>query len=460
MKQILLFARFFVGRTTMSGQSIDFMKMKSYPNTVGIEAYTLIPCKGWYHGKPEDSVIIEVHHEFPRSESDTPKEFISEVKKLNVLAEKLRTEFDQEMVITDVVVRSGAKRIEWTHCGITDSGEVFPLPAHLASLVWDCLESPQVLDMPGFFKKINECAKEQIGSEFILFDDLPLLIVPATNGNIVDLGQVKEYGQKEKDFDKAIVRRSQEKREKFQDRFDAVGRYISDFRRASRAPVFFAGNMDTLLSPSAGVVPPIDVQKAPYMTGLGCSEIAYYNMLQSWLENNSINFDRQKFLNFDIPMVTVLALTHVEGEKKVLIRRRGENVGIYPNLHTCVPWGHLEPFFQTDPSVLGIFLQELDEELLGGPSVERDFNVLLQRLRGVEGKLLYKGYVLDLLRPLVHILLEFKASKKWWDENRSRMRLNWEYKDEDICYEDIEEIAGGTLSQYAPVTVAAARLVR
>ena len=161
-------------------------------------------------------------------------------------------------------------------------------------------------------------------------------------------------------------------------------------------------------------------------------------------------------------MVTVLALTHVideQGQKKVLIKRRADNVGVYPNQYTCAPWGHLEPRFRSAPSVLDVFLQELDEELLGGPSVERDFDALVQRLRKVEGKLSYMGYAVDLLRPLVHILLEFRPSEKWWKENRSRMRLNWEYEDEAIALRDIREIAEGAQGQYVPVTIAAAKLV-
>lgn len=113
-----------------------------------------------------------------------------------------------------------------------------------------------------------------------------------------------------------------------------------------------------------------------------------------------------------------------------------------------------------EPSVVEVFLQELDEELFGGPSVETDFHALIQRLRLLRGKLRYLGYTVDLLRPMVHILLAFEPSRAWWDKNRHRMRLNWEYEDEAIVLKDIKEVAEGAQGVYVPATVAVARLAQ
>lgn len=459
---ILVSVRYFVGLRSMSGGDIKFDDMKRIPGEEGISSYTVIPCRGFYRGGDEDSVIIEVHQEMPSEECTTPRECVSEIKKLNVLASTLRRRLDQQVVIVEVVIRSLTQRFEWTHWSKADSGSVFPFPAHVASLVWDVPGDSQELDMPGFFKGLTKSAKDKCEQRFIPYDDLPLFVVRATNSIELDLEEEIDNEEKCRAFDNSIVGESQESPERLDDRSFGAGTYIARFRQASKSPVFIVDNLDRLLSPTENDLPRMFVNKAPYREGLGCSEMAYLDLLEGWLTDNTVEFNKQKFLGCKRAMLTVLALTRVKDKNdrdKIVIKRRSGNVGIYPNQCTCAPWGHLEPLLRAEPSVVDIFLQELDEELFGGPNIERDYHALTQRLAGLQGKLRYLGYAVDLLRPMVHILLTFEPSPEWWKKNRCKVRLNWEYEDEALELLDVVDVAKGTQRRYVPTTVAAARLI-
>jgi len=461
MSKILISVRFFVGAEAMSGRKIKYRKMRSLPCQKGIEAYTLIKCEGYYRGKREKSVIFEIHMDFPNKKNSDPSACVSEINKLNNLSNELRREFDQQEVIAEVVVRSHSRRVEWSHWSTVDSGKLFPFPAHIASLVWDVPVDRKTLDIPRFFHALTQSARNEFGKTYIPYEDLPLLVVPAMN-SIELVFEKKIDKEKCRAFDDSIVERSVESLQKLDDRSFEAGSYIARFRQASKLPVFMVNNMDSLLEPTKNNSPRMAVKEAPYREGLGCSEMAYLDLLENWLKNNTVEFDRYKFLGCKRPMVSVLALTHVKvgHNGEVVIKRRSGNVGIYPNQYTCAPWGHLEPLLSTKPSVVEVFLQELDQELFGGPNIERDYDALIQRLGQLEGKLRYLGYAIDLLRPMVHILLTFEPLTGWWNKNRDRVRLNWEYEDEAIMLQDIAEVADGAKGEYVPATVATARLIQ
>ena len=142
----------------------------------------------------------------------------------------------------------------------------------------------------------------------------------------------------------------------------------------------------------------------------------------------------------------------------MVVQRRSGNVSIYPNHYTCAPWGYLEPILRKEPSVVDIFLQELDEELFRGPDPQTDYDSLIRRLEDLEGALQYLGYAVDLLRPRIDILLMFTPSEVWWERNNSRVHLNWEFESEAKELQVVKEVARGAGGDYVPATVAAARL--
>ena len=113
---------------------------------------------------------------------------------------------------------------------------------------------------------------------------------------------------------------------------------------------------------------------------------------------------------------------------------------------------------RNEPSVVDIFLQELDEELLAGPERETNYKALVQRLENLEGTLRYLGYAVDLLRPRVDILLMFEPSICWWKSNRGRMRMNWEFGGQPMTVRNAKDVAKGEGGHYVPATVAAAHL--
>jgi len=463
MSKILISVRFFVGAKAMSGRDINLKDMQLAPNRMGIDEYTVINCQGYYKGKPEKSVIIEVHMDLSGEKWSGPKECVSEINKLNNLANDLRCTFDQEVVIAEVVVRSHSKRVEWSHWSTADSGKVFPFPAHIASLLWDGRSARNDLDIPGMLQNLTRSAKVTLDKRYMPYDKWPLFVVRPRNTLILDL---KEIGDKEKckEFDDGIVKHSTENLQKLDDvRAIASGDYIARFRTASFAPIFFVTNLADLLTPSDNETPRIEINEAPFRDCFGCCEMAYLDLLEDWLLNGEVKFDRFKFLSCKRPMVTVLAITFPPKDDSnmgdtVVVQRRAANVSIYPNHYTCAPWGYLEPLLRKEPSVVDIFLQELDEELFRGPDPQRDYDSLIRRLGNLEGTLQYLGYAVDLLRPRIDILLMFKPSEVWWKRHKSRVHLNWEFKSEAKELQDVKKVATGAGGDYVPATVAAARL--
>lgn len=331
MKKTLVSVRLFVGRKSMSGRPIALRDIARSPGEAGIDAYTVIPCQGYYRGKSEKSVVIEIHQEFPNKERPDPKQCVLEISKLNKLVDNIRRKFNQEMIITKVAVRSLSTRAEWTHWCTTDSGKPFPLPAHIATLVWDVLGASQFLDTPGFFHALTKSARVKLSEDAVPYEGWPLLVVPARKTLEFDLELI---GNKDRrcEFDDAIVERSPEPLPELDARSAAAGPYVARFRRASQSPVFIVNNLDSLLTSSGKETPAITVNEAPYRVGLGCSEMAYLDLLEAWLTDSPVEFSKWKFLGCRRPMVTVLTFTHareVQGVDKVVVKRRAGSVGIY-----------------------------------------------------------------------------------------------------------------------------------
>ncbi len=462
MSKILISVRFFVGLKTMSQKDREIENMKHIPREEGICSYTVIPCKGFYNGKEEASVIIEVHQEL-NDECLDPRRCIIEINKLNNLAVKLRERLDQEMVIVEVVVHSRNRRFEWTRCSTAGSGKVFPFPAHIASLVWDGPSARNDLDIPGFFHNLTQSAQVTLDKSYMSYDKWPLFVVPARSTLILDLEQIGDR-EKCKEFDDGIVKQSTENLQKLDDvRAIASGDYIARFRKASFSPIFFVNNLADLLTPSENETPRIEINEGPFRECFGCCEMAYLDLLEDWLSNGKVEFEKLKFLSCKRPMVTVLAITFPPKDDnnvkdRVIVQRRSGNVSIYPNHYTCAPWGYLEPILRKEPSVVDIFLQELDEELLGGSDPETDYEALILRLKKLEGKLRYMGYAVDLLRPRIDILLMFDPHRSWWDNNKHRIHMNWEFASEAKDLQEVEKVAEGGGGNYVPATIAAARL--
>jgi len=151
----------------MSGKPIALKDIAHTPEEADIDAYTVIPCQGWYKGKSEESAVIEIHQEFPNDECPEPKQCVLEISKLNKLVDNLRTKFDQEVIIAEVAVRCLSRRVEWTHWCTTDSGKPFPLPAHISTLVWDVPGVSQSLDTPGFFHALTESARAKLSEDAV-----------------------------------------------------------------------------------------------------------------------------------------------------------------------------------------------------------------------------------------------------------------------------------------------------
>ena len=57
-------------------------------------------------------------------------------------------------------------------------------------------------------------------------------------------------------------------------------------------------------------------------------------------------------------------------------------------------------------------------------------------------------------------MLNFVVDAEWWFDNEHRIRMNWEYQDENYYLDDIDAIAQNYEGKYIPATVLAANLSR
>jgi hypothetical protein len=458
MTEVHFDLEYFIGLTSMNGlREISFKEVEALPKEIGIDGYTVSsPGRGYYRGTDESSVVIRILKTISTSEM-TPKDVVVYIDKLNSLAQQLRTRLGQREILVKVAVEIGGEVYSWKR-SVTGYDEVpFLFPGHFVSLLW---RDGKGFNENALFRHLTAKYDPPHGcTEALVFrEDIPLLLLPQRGASLrIDLA-ADGFHQQRQLFDNNIVRLASDTPAfTTTDKDQAPGDYVSMFRRASQSPVFSATNLDAVVT--SPLDNPLTVHQIPYRYGLGLCESHYMAQLAHWcLTKNATPALPQDWSYRS--MITVLTLFRTPEFDKVLVKKRSGSVGIYPHRITAAPWGHLEPLLDEVPSVIDSMLQEIDEELLSGREMESKRQSLYRRLGDICGFVTHLGTAFDLVRPCVHIMLNFVVDAKWWFKNEHRIRMNWEYQDDNYYLDDIDAIAQNYEGKYIPATVLAANLSR
>ena len=404
--------------------------------------YTLLSGKGRFNGEPEDSSIIDLLHFI--SPHDTPQKLYMFSEKIQSLLEKIYRSFGQRSVLTTCSVSSKGTDTRWTR--LLEKGS--PALRYPAVILRKCHDRDSLFNsMSNLYGEIVQHFKVVLpGASY--FDGIPAAYLLAPKEAVLTLAQDDQKDDSNQaiiDWDAHSVTKLESDQLSqpscWQD-YSRNADFLALFQRVSESPVFATSLNEAFVLPSEKETPsikPLTVRNIPYNVGNGFSEVQCLETLDYWFLNDmksgkmkgflSMKRDRASLIQSSWATTVIRALI-ISPENEILIRERAGNVGQYPRAIEVVPAGMLEtvPGVQR-PSLFANFVRELDEELFGGAETDRDFQSLLgcDHVKCLEGTLTLKALVLDLLRYELNFVVTFSPSNRWWNANRPKMRLNWEY---------------------------------
>lgn len=404
--------------------------------------YTLLSGKGCFNGEPENSSIIDLFHFI--SPYDDPQKLYMFSGKIQSLLETIYRSFGQDSVLTTCSVSSKGTDTRWTR--LLEKGN--PALRYPAVILRKCHDRDSLFNsMSNLYGEIVQHFKVILpGASY--FDGIPAAYLLAPKKAELKLTQDEQKdgsNQRIIDWDVYSLKKL-ENAQLFQPScwqdYSRNAEFLALFQRVGESPVFATSLNEAFVLPSENDTPsikPLTVRNIPYKVGNGFSEVQCLETLDYWFLNGLDSDKMKSFLGKKRNRAsliksswttTVIRALIISPDNEILIRERAGNVGQYPKAIEVVPAGMLEtvPGVQR-PSLFANFVRELDEELFGGAETDRDFQSLLgcDHVKCLEGTLTLKALVLDLLRYELNFVVTFSPSKRWWNANRPKMRLNWEY---------------------------------
>lgn len=436
--------------------------------------YTFLSGKGRFNGVPEDSAIIDLFHfMLPQ---DSPQELYWFVENIQSLMEKIYTDFGQDSVLTTCSVSSKGTDTRWTR--FLEKGN--PALRYPAVILRKCHDRDSLFNsMSNLYGEIVKHFKEVL-PRASYFDGIPAAYLLAPKEAVLTLAQDDQKDDSNKkiiDWDAHSVKKLESAQLSqpscWQD-YSRNADFLALFQRVSESPVFATSLNEAFVLPSEKEIPsikPLTVRNIPYNVGTGFSEVQCLETLDHWFLSGMKSDEMKRFLNMKRDRTsliqsswatTVIRALIISPENEILIRERAANVGQYPRAIEVVPAGMLEtvPGVQR-PSLFANFVRELDEELFGGAETDRDFQSLLccEHIKHLEGILVLKALVLDLFRYELNFVVTFTPSKEWWNANRPKMRLNWEYVSNSPKMEALSKFVDWDSATFKDHTPAGAALI-
>ncbi len=461
------------GKRPPASQGLDRAALEKIVNDSQLD-YTLLSGNGRFNGVSEYSAIIDLFHfMLPQ---DSPQELYRFVENIQSLMKKIYTDFGQDSVLTTYSVSSKGTDTRWTRL-LKKGNPAFRYPAVILRK-WHDRDS-HFNSMPNLNNEIIAHFKKILPGATYL-NGIPVAYLPAPTEAVLQLGKCDR-----KDDSNAAISRwdafsikkqqsVQQPQPSYWDTYTRNAEFIALFQRVSESPVLATSLNESFVLPSQNSAPllkPLTVGNIPYNVGTGFSEGLCLETLDHWFLTGMKSAEIKSFLrmNRDIASLikslwatTVIRALIISPDNKVLIRERARNVGAYPRAIEVVPAGMLEtvPGFKR-PSLFANFVRELDEELFGGAETDRDFQSLLccEHIKHLEGTLVLKALVLDLFRYELNFVVTFTPSEEWWNANRPKMRLNWEYVSNSPKMEALSKFVDWDSATFKDHTPAGAALI-
>lgn len=415
-----------------------------------LESFTLVECEGSYNREREPAAIIDVFDLV--TGKSTPTEIYKFCRNIDKLLLAILRDFMQKVVIVITSISTCGREIKWSNAVTFDPPQIKGSPFKFPFLIARTLLPNADFDLPSLYQQVVTHYNSLIGIARY-FEQVPGMWFVRERPEPLDL-DVKKSDNSWKIWDSLILARDSQ-RPKSRISSESIenchknAEFMTLFHRADNEPVYYATRISEI---RMGDPKPIAVDVCTYYEGFGCCEGLFMQIMDAWV-STSFNAEQLKRFfreNRDIegliattfPVVGICALT-LTPSGDVLLKRRAKNVGAYPNNYHVVPSGAVDLVAGVDhhPSVYSTFLRELDEEMFRGPEAGEYLRSLLMKehISELQGKLIYLGYGIDLLRQHVEILLLFCPSEGWWQKFGPVVQMNWEYENKAVALKNIKE---------------------
>lgn len=419
--------------------------------------FTFFPTEGADAGTPEKSA--EVRLVLPVGLRTSPEEILRFCRGVHKLIWLILTKFHQTWIQGELRLLATRSLVVWTAAtrrGGPLEGAPFALPSLIARrLALEGTIPLESLNLRGLYNTLATHYHSFLPSALARHDSAGVWTLAKGESAVPqDIRELLSTPEKCRAWDASIAT--------WVDDTDAVeppgyrerGDFISHFQTASEFPTYYVPRLAEIITNQTG---PLPVHLCPYIVGAGCCEGQLLNTLAFWLATKSEPAKFNRFLRLargprqlacvrrSMVGINVITLT----PDGVIAQQRSMEVGSYPGLYILLPAGQLAPTKGYDrPSVFWSFLHELDEEIFKGPE-ERELKDVLreEHISGLDGRLTYLGYGVDLLTVQVVLWLLFEPAHAWWAKFKAAIDLNWESKGRrpkylDLMRPDVELVPG------------------